>query len=88
MGKKEFVTVALDLKYKVFIINIVALNLDSDDEIYPLKRAQIAFLKVDKAFFKVLSKYINFVDIFSPKLAVKFLEYTKINNYTIELVDD
>ncbi len=40
----------------------------------PLKRAQIAQLKVDEALIKVPSKYADFVNIFSPKLAAKFLE--------------
>ncbi len=52
------------------------------------KKAQIAKLKVDEALTKVLSKYANFVDMFSPKLATKLLEYTGTNNYSIELVDD
>ncbi len=43
---------------------------------------------MDKALTKVPSKYTDFVDVFSPKLAVKLPEYTKINNHAIELVDD
>ena len=45
-------------------------------------------LKTDKALTKVFSKYANFTDVFSPKLAVKFSKYIKINNYAIELVND
>ena len=52
------------------------------------KKAQIANLKAEKALIKVLNEYVNFADIFSPKLAAKFLEYTGINNHAIELVDD
>ncbi len=55
---------------------------------HPLKRAQIAHLKVDEASIKVPSKYADFVDIFSPNLAVELLKHTKINNHAIELVDD
>ncbi len=55
---------------------------------YPLKRAQIAHLKVDEALTKVPSKYADFADVFLSKLAVELLEYTKINNHTIKLVDD
>ena len=55
---------------------------------HPLKRAQIAHLKVDEAFTQVPSKYADFVDIFLLKLVVKLLEYTRINNHAIKLVDD
>ncbi len=34
------------------------------------------------------SQYANFVDVFSPKLAIEFPEYIRINNHAIELVDD
>ncbi len=43
---------------------------------------------MDEAPTKVPSKYADFADVFSPKLAAKLLEYTGINNHTIELVDD
>ena len=39
---KEFIEVALNLKYKTFIIYIVAFNVDSSDEIYLSRRFQIA----------------------------------------------
>ncbi len=53
-----------------------------------LKSAQIAHLKANKAFIKVSSKYANFIDIFLTKLATELFKYTRINNYTIELIDD
>ena len=55
---------------------------------YPSKKAQIAYLKIDKAFTKVFSKYANFVDIFSPKLVVELPKYTRINNHAIKLIND
>ena len=55
---------------------------------HSLKKPQIAYLKVDKALTKVPSKYTDFTDVFSPKLAAKLQEHIKINNYTIELVED
>ena len=55
---------------------------------YPLKKAQIAYLKADKAPIKVPNKYTDFADIFSLKLTTKLLEHIRINNHTIELVDD
>ena len=55
---------------------------------HSLKRAQIDYLKVDKAPTKIPSKYANFADIFSPNLGVELLECTKIKDYVIKLVDD
>ncbi len=55
---------------------------------HPLKKAQIAHLKADKAPTKVLSKYADFADVFSPKLAAELPEHTGINDHAIELVDD
>ncbi len=55
---------------------------------HPSKRAQIAHLKANEAPTKVPSEYVDFADVFSPKLAVELLEHTGINNHAIELVDD
>ena len=55
---------------------------------HPSKRAQIAHLKSDKVSIKVSSKYADFADVFSPKLAVELFKYIEINNYAIELVDN
>ncbi len=56
--------------------------------IHPSKKAQIAHLKVDEAFTKVLGEYADYVNVFSPKLAIELPEYTGINDHTLELVDD
>ena len=55
---------------------------------YLLKKAQIAHQKADKTPIKVFSKYANFADVFSVKLAIKLSKYTRINNYTLKFVDD
>ena len=55
---------------------------------HPLKRAQIAHLKANKAFIKVFSKYADFANVFSSKLAAKLSEHIRINNHAIELVND
>ncbi len=86
--KKEFAVTALDLEYKVFIVYVAALDIDLSDKIHFSNKAQIAHLKADEASIKVASKYANFADIFSTKLAIELLKYTRINNYTIKLVDD
>ena len=50
--------------------------------------AQIAHLKVDEVFIKVLNKYADFADIFSQKLTIEFPKHMYINDHAIELVDD
>ena len=58
------------------------------DKVYSSKKAQITYLKVDKAFTKVSSKYADFTYIFSLKLAIELSKHTKINNYAIKFVDN
>ncbi len=53
---------------------------------HPLRRAQIAHQKADEAPSIVPSEYVDFADIFSPKLVAELSEYTEINNYAIKLV--
>ena len=48
----------------------------------------MAHLKVDKTSTKVSCEYVDFTDIFSPKLIIKLLEHMQINNHTIKLVDN
>ncbi len=52
------------------------------------KRAQIAHLKADEAPTEVPNEYVDFADVFSPKLAAELSEHTGINDHAIELVDD
>ena len=54
---------------------------------HPSRKAQIAYLKADEAPTKVLNKYVDFADVFSPKLAAELLEHG-ISNYAIKLVDE
>ena len=88
IGKKEFPVAALDPKHEAFIIHVAALSINSGDEVYSLRKAQIVHLKVDKAPSKVPSKYTDFADVFSSKLIGELPEHMEINDRTIELVDD
>ena len=85
--KKEFPAAALDLKYEAFVVDIATLNVNSDDEVHPSKKAQIAYVKVDKASTQVMSEYADFADIFSPKLAAELLKHGR-KDHVIEFVDD
>ena len=88
IGTKKFVVVTLYPEHKVLVIYIGALNIDSGDEMHPSKRAQIPYLKADKAPAKVLVQYADFADVFLLKLAIKLSKYIRINNHIIKLVDD
>lgn len=88
--KKEFAPIAFNPNHKDIVVYVAAVKISFNicNKVYLLKKAQIAYLKIDETFTKVLSKYINMVDIFLPKLAVKFHEHMCINNYIIALVDN
>ncbi len=88
IGKKEFAAAALDLEHEAFVVHVAALSVDSDDEVHPSRRAQIAHLKADEAPTKVPGEYADFADVFSPKLAAEFPKHMGINDHAIELVDD
>ena len=91
MGKKKFALAALDLEHETYVVHVRsvssnALPSSSLLDVHPSRRPQISGLIVEKASTKVLAKYSDFVDVISPDLASKLSEYTRINDYTIELV--
>ena len=55
---------------------------------HPSRKAQIAYLKADKALIKVPSKYTDFGNVFLQKLVVELPEHIKINNHAIQLMDN
>lgn len=87
MGKKVFTTVALHLEDEAFIVHIVFLAIFDINKVYPSHKLPIAILKVNKALTTITTEYSNFVDVFSPKVTGKLPKYTKMNNYTINLVN-
>ncbi len=86
--KKEFATTAFDPEYQAFVVHIATISIDSVDKVHPSRRAQIAHLKADEASSKEPSKYVDFADVFSPKLAANLLEHIGNHNHAIELVGD
>ncbi len=88
IGKKEFAATAFDPKHEAFVVHVATLSVDLGDEVHLSRSAQIAHLKADEAPTKVPSKYADFVDVFSPKLATELPEHTEINDYAVELIDD
>lgn len=43
--------------------------------------------KINRASTTVKFQYVDFVDVFSPDFIARFLEYIRINDYLIDLVD-
>ena len=89
--KKDFTAVALDPRYETFIVQVASLeNLSNTQEgnIYLFCRVQIAALVANEALTSIFSKYSNFADIFSLKLALEFSEHTRIHNHAIKLMND
>ncbi len=86
--KKEFAAAALDPEQEAFIVHVDALSVDSGDEVQSLQKAQIGHLKADEALIEVLCEYIDFADVFLPKLVAELPEHTRINDHAIKLVDD
>ena len=78
---------ALDINNKNFVIYIAALNIEIPN-IYLFWVVQIRLLKANKISTTIFAKYFDYINIFSSKLIIKFLKYTSINNYTIELDKD
>lgn len=81
--KKKFIVIALDLNNEIFIIHVAFLICTN---VYLFHKAQIALLIHDNAPIVVLSKYVDFANVFSHNLVAKLLEYIGINDYLINLV--
>lgn len=82
--KKEFIAAIFNLDDETFIVYI---TFPANSNIYLFYKVWIVLLKVDKAPTIILLGYIDFVNIMSLDLVTKLPKYTKINNYTINLID-
>lgn len=83
--KKKYAVAAFDPKNKAFVVYIISIGQTSN--VYSSCKTQIALLKVDEAATSILSKYINFPNLFFENLVAKVLEDTKINDYAINLIE-
>lgn len=89
IGEKEFAVITLNPNNETWIIYVSFLiSSDLDLEIHFSWIAQIVFLNTNKTLTSVHFESTNFVDICFINLATKLLEHIKINNYTIDLVED
>ena len=69
--KKEFVIVAFDPEYEPLVVHVAAFSVNLDDKMHHSRKAQLAYIKVDKVSTNVPSKYADFANVFSPKLVAK-----------------
>ena len=89
--KKEFAAAALHLEHKTFVVYVASfesLSNTQESDVHPSCRAQIAALVANEALTSIPTEYSNFANIFSPKLALEFPEYTGIHDHAIKLVDN
>ena len=88
VGKKEFAVAAPDLEHETYVVHVASLSsalFIAFLNVYPSRKPQISGLIAEKAPTKVLAKYSDFVDVFSPNLATELPEHTEINTHTIDL---
>lgn len=83
--KREFAVAALDPKDEIFVVHVTPFAIS--DEIYSSHKVQIASFTVNEALTTIFPKYFNFTNVFFSELTTELFEYTRINNYAINLVD-
>ena len=86
INKKEFVAMALNADDAIFIVNVAVLIEPTIMLIHPSYQAQVASLTSKETEIPV--EYFHFSNVFSSDAAAKLLEYTGIDYYPINLLDD
>lgn len=85
IDKKEFAKAALDKNSETFMIHIASIL--ETISIYPVRGTQNALLQADKALIKILAKNSDYIDIFSPKLAMELPKTIGINENAIDSIE-
>lgn len=80
---KEFAATTLDPGKEVFTVHIAFPGLKTKMSIYLAWKAQIAFLLTKKVI--ILTKYLDYTDIFSKKSASELPQWSNINWHAINL---
>ena len=86
INKKEFAAAALNADDEIFVVHIVALAKPTIIPIYPSYQAQVAVLTSEETGIPV--EYSDFFNIFSSASALELPEYTRINDHSIDLLDN
>lgn len=71
---------------EIFVIHIIILLTVSVIQIYKSYHFYISLWLVDKVFMKVLSKYLDYINIFLFDLIIELSQNTLINKYVIILI--
>ena len=90
VSKTEFAAVALDPEHETYVVHIASLSSTplASLNVHPFQEPQISGLIAEEAPTKVLAKYLDFADVFSPDLVIKLPEHTEINTHAIDLEKD
>lgn len=84
IDKKEFAAAALNKLDETIVVYMATFSLDSN--VHPSQQVQITLLDVKEV--TIPSKYTDYTNVFSPNSTAELLEYTAINNYPINLIDN
>ena len=76
---------ALDKNVEAFVVHVTSLSLNLMP-IHPAQEVQIALWVIEKV--QILSKYLDFLDVFSEERALILSEATNLNQHTIKLWED
>ena len=85
INKKEFAIAEFNEDDENLIMHITALSV-VDSNVHLSWHVQIALLKVEKVI--ILSKYIDYTNVFSSDFVVELPKHIGINNHLIDLIDD
>ena len=86
IDKREFAAVVLNADDKIFMLHVAALAKPTIIPIYSSCQAQVAALTSEETGIPV--EYSDFFNAFSSDSAAELLEYTRINDHPINLLDD
>ena len=86
IDNKKFAAAVLNADNKTFVVYIVALVELKFMSIYFLSQVQVALQTSEKS--GISTKYSNFFNVFSSDSVAELPEYTGINYYSIDLLDN
>ena len=86
IDKNEFAAVALNADDKTFVVYVAALAELTTMPIYPFCQVQVAALTSEET--RIPAEYSDFSNVFFLDFAAKLLEYTRINDHPINLLDN
>ena len=86
IDKREFVVVAPNADSKIFVVHVMALIKPTTMPIYSSYQVQVAVLISQET--GIPTEYSDFFEVFSSDSMAQLAKYTRINNHSIDLLDD